>query len=274
MRSDRSPLVLIGAARSGTKYLRDVLATSNDIVATPYDVNYVWRHGNESCPHDEIDASDVPEATSQHIRRQLDRLVRTDAHDNARFLLEKTVSNTLRMDMVRKVLPEARFIYLERDGHDVVESSYRQWTAPNDRSYLLEKLRTFPVREWRYAIWFARNALKRDQEAPIWGPRYEGIESDLSEAGVAVTCALQWKKCVEAARRQISPTDTFVVRYEDLSDEAVLAGLLEWIGVGDPESVAAAHRAQFRLQQTWPGALPSEAVDRCAEIVASIPPLD
>src|SRR4051812_20775701 len=40
------PVIVIGAARSGTKLLRDSLATHADVARVPYDVNYVWRFGN------------------------------------------------------------------------------------------------------------------------------------------------------------------------------------------------------------------------------------
>ena len=40
-------VIIIGAARSGTKYLRDVLATAPNAARVPYDINYIWRYGSE-----------------------------------------------------------------------------------------------------------------------------------------------------------------------------------------------------------------------------------
>ena len=47
MTQQLEPIVLIGAARSGTKILRDALATALGVPQVPYDVGYVWRYGNE-----------------------------------------------------------------------------------------------------------------------------------------------------------------------------------------------------------------------------------
>ena len=169
--TDQRYVFLIGAARSGTKFLRDTLAASSDVAEVPYDINYVWRHGNENCPHDELTASDIDDKTAAHIRKSVTRLAAKNSSGPAKVILEKTVSNTLRMNLIRRVFPEAEFIYLERSGFDAVESSYRQWTTPADRSYLIEKLRYFPVREWRYGFWFAKNMLARSEQLPVWGPR-------------------------------------------------------------------------------------------------------
>jgi hypothetical protein len=47
---------VIGAARSGTKFLRDVIGASPYAAVVPYDVNYVWRGGNEGFPDDALPA--------------------------------------------------------------------------------------------------------------------------------------------------------------------------------------------------------------------------
>ena len=41
------PVVIIGAARSGTNMLRDVLVKLPGVGTWPCDeINYIWRHGN------------------------------------------------------------------------------------------------------------------------------------------------------------------------------------------------------------------------------------
>ena len=42
-----SPIIIIGAARSGTKIMRSVISADENVRAVSYDVNYVWRFGNE-----------------------------------------------------------------------------------------------------------------------------------------------------------------------------------------------------------------------------------
>lgn len=252
---------LIGAARSGTKFLRDTLSTSADVCSVPYDINYVWRHGNETCPHDELTPDDISQKQANHIRRSVTRLALKNQERTPKIILEKTVSNTLRTELIRKVFPEAEFIYLERNGLDVVESAYRQWTAEPNRSYLLEKLRYFPIREWRYALWFGKNLLNRNVATPVWGPRYDGIENDLYSVGVAQTCALQWKRSVESARRTIDQSNTTVVRYEELDDEDKgVSRAIRALELSDGDAIQAPIQAKFQRVQSWPGQLPSSSL--------------
>ncbi len=265
-------IFLVGAARSGTKFLRDALATSDGVAAIPYDVNYVWRHGNESCPHDELTADDISDKTASHIRKSLNRLATKHHAGPAEVILEKTVSNTLRMDMIRRVFPEAEFLYLERSGLDVVESAYRQWTMPADRSYLFEKLRYFPIREWRYAFWFAKNMLGSSESIPVWGPRYAGIDVDLSQHGVAETCALQWKFSVERARIGVDSADTVSVQYEQLDHrESGLANVLSTLKIPCPEQVLGKFEERFQKTTSWPGKLPATDLEAVEKIVSSVP---
>lgn len=268
--ASRRFVFLIGAARSGTKFLRDTIAVSQDVAAVPYDINYVWRHGNEGCPHDEITPEDINEKTAQHIRRTVERLALKGRDDAPRIILEKTVSNTLRMETVRRIFPEAEFIVLERNGLDVVESSYRQWTAPPERGYLLEKLRYFPVREWRYGLWFARNLVRPSSGPPIWGPRYSGIEYDLDRLGTAQTCATQWAACVRSSRASIRSNDTHTVEYASLANSGSLTGLLSDLGISDIERVTQRLNKKFKLTTTWPGQIPDADRALCEEIVRSV----
>lgn len=268
--ADYRYVFLIGAARSGTKFLRDTIALSADVAAVPYDVNYVWRHGNENCPHDELQPDDVDQRTADYIRKSITRLALKNRDSKPKVILEKTVSNTLRVETIRRVFPEAEFIRLERPGLDVVESSYRQWTQPTDRSYLLEKLRYFPVREWRYALWFAKNALTERQTAPIWGPRYSGIETDLERLGVAQTCAVQWKRSVELSREQGKKSDTIDVRYSTLGLDLTRA--LQQLEVSDADKVSSSFSESFSTVRSWPGEVPSVDQQACLEIVQTVVP--
>lgn len=267
--SDQRYVFLIGAARSGTKFLRDTLAASNDVAEIPYDINYVWRHGNENCPHDELRPEDIDAKTAAHIRRSIDRLAMKGRDTRPPIILEKTVSNTLRMDLIRAVFPEAEFIVLERDGRDVVESSYRQWTKPADRSYLIEKLRYFPVREWRYALWFARNLVNRSEQTPIWGPRYDGITTDLGNLGTAQTCAKQWSASVKSSRLMSRDHDTIKVHYGELDTDRGIGSLVSHLVLSDPDAVLAKFEQSFSKISSWPGAIPVPDREACAATVES-----
>jgi len=191
------PLIIIGAARSGTKLLRDLIALHTEIDKVPYDVNYIWRFGNESQNNDELGSENITPKIQKYIQRQL-----LNYHRGHSVLIEKTVSNCLRVPFVDAVYPKARYIHLIRDGYDVIESSYRQWTASPDWRYILQKARTFPIASApSYAIKYSiaiASKMVRNQEKPrsTWGPIYKGMLDDLEELSLLEVCAIQWQKCV------------------------------------------------------------------------------
>ena len=213
------PLILIGAARSGTKLVRDLVAEHLAVDKVPYDINYIWRLGHEHIPHDELSPEMLNPRIQQRIRRSFERY-----SSGAPFLIEKTVSNCLRVHYVCAVLPKAKFIHLLRDGRDVVASAYRQWIAPTDWRYILQKARTFPLTEaFGYALSYAgdvfRSLLVQDKKRfGTWGPRYAGIDEDVAVKELIEVCALQWARCVERALRDLNslPSEqVLTIRYED-----------------------------------------------------------
>ena len=59
--------------------------------AVPYDVNYIWRTGNERHPDDRLDPALCSDAIAKRIRRQLARQAGAHRDPECRFLVEKTV---------------------------------------------------------------------------------------------------------------------------------------------------------------------------------------
>lgn len=235
------PVVLIGAGRSGTKFLRSVIAASAAAKAVPYDVNYVWRHGNESYPHDALPSEALKPKTASYIKRTLERLAGIHRGDGTRFLVEKTVSNSLRVQFVDKALRDARFIYIVRDGRDVVESAWRVWNEPPDLKYLVSKAMSLPMGNFGYALWYLKNMaagmLTGRRGVKVWGPRYPGIEDDLKNASLLEVCAVQWRECVRHAREALSRVDEtrcFELSYEALvSDEEIVRKLCRFLEIPD-----------------------------------------
>ena len=219
-----TPVVLLGAARSGTKLLRDCLALDPRIAKVPHDINYVWRLGNEELTHDELAPSDLTPQATVRIRGHLARFA-ADRH----LVVEKTVSNCLRVPFVAAVLPEARYVHLVRDGRDVAESVERQWLAKPDWLGMLRKARTFPMLQSpgyavRYAEATMRRATGRADRKAVWGPRYAGMDADLATEDLLTVCARQWARCVERTMEglaMIAPERVHTVRYETFVTDPV-----------------------------------------------------
>ncbi|MFZ2507561.1 MAG: sulfotransferase, partial [Steroidobacteraceae bacterium] len=182
MSDRRRMLILICAARSGSKYLRDLLGVSAECAVVPYDINYVWRHGNDSAADDALPPEAAGERQTSYIRQVIPRMAGVRNKRDTRLVVEKTVSNSLRVPFVAQIFPDARYVHLVRDGRAVAESARRIWHEPQSNDYLLDKLRYFPLRNYRYAFWYLRNRLRMatgSSGPTVWGPRYPGIEQDL-----------------------------------------------------------------------------------------------
>jgi hypothetical protein len=226
-----SPIFLIGAARSGTKFLRDCLRADPRVAAVPYDINYIWRYGQNGSGDDRLDPTSIDAGSMRRLRQMIARQARWK---EGAVLLEKTVSNSLRVPFVEAVFPGARYVHLVRDGRDVALSAMNEWAAPPDYRRLAEKLWRLPLESLPYLVWFSRKSLLARSKAAgsvgrVWGPRYPGITDDMARRTLAEVCAIQWQKSVEFARADLGalPADrVFEVRYEALvSDPQVIADL-------------------------------------------------
>ncbi len=254
MSDSRRMLIIISAARSGSKFLRDLLGASRQCAVVPYDINYVWRHGNESASDDALLPESVDERQIAYIRKVIPRLAGVRRASDQRLVIEKTVSNALRVPFVARIFPDAKFVHLIRDGRAVAESTRRVWNELPASAYMLDKLRYFPMRNYHYALWYLRNHLRlgggRSSRA-VWGPRYPGIASDLESMNLLAVCARQWSQCLQFAEIELASLpheQVYTVRYEDLVDGAdPLAELCEFAGIDEVEPIHAAWAARIEV---------------------------
>ncbi len=246
---DHQPVVIIGAPRSGTNMLRDVLCTLDGVATWPCDeINYIWRHGNLRYPSDEFPAELTRPAVQGYIRRQFDWVARRyDAHT----VVEKTCANSLRVPFVDAVVPEAKYLFIRRDGLDAVGSAMARWKAPLDIPYLARKARFVPATDlpWYAARYFGsrlHRLASREGRVGLWGPQLDGMDALLARHPLDEVCALQWQRCVEASAEAFAGmlADRWLeVSYEDFvrHPETELERVLDFAGiVADQESRRAA----------------------------------
>ena len=219
--SSTKNIIIIGAPRSGTNMLRDVLTSINGIETWPCDeINYVWRHGNVFYPSDEIPVENASPAVKRYIQKSF-KLAKNKY--KAKVLIEKTCANSLRVPFVDSVIPDARYIFIVRDGVDVVGSAKERWKAKLDIPYILRKVRfvpffDLPVYALRYLWSRIFRFFSQDKRLAFWGPRFEGVDQLLKDKSLDEVCAIQWQRCVDLSERAFSnmPKDKFIkVRYED-----------------------------------------------------------
>jgi hypothetical protein len=246
---DFQPVIIIGAARSGTNMVRNALTRLPGFATWPCDeINYVWRRGHARFKTDELRAEHATTLVCNYIRSAFSRLAR---RTQAQWIVEKTCANSLRVDFVREVIPEGKFIFLVRDGRDVVASALKRWRARLDVGYTVRKARFVPAGDVPFYAWrFIRNRANRvissDKRVASWGPRFEGIDELLANRALAEVCAVQWIRCVERAAASLEslPTDRYcTVRYEDFVQHPKIEfrRICEFLGVcASADHVAAA----------------------------------
>jgi len=237
----RQDVIIVGAPRSGTNLLRDVLTRSAGVVTWPCDeINAIWRHGNRDHPNDEIPANRANTKTRQFVRDRFDRLrTRYGGHT----VVEKTCANSLRLDFVAALLPDARFVLIIRDGVDATASALQRWNGSVDWGYTARKARFVPMGDLAHsAIRFTRNRLAdrrgghHDRQVRSWGPRFDGIDAMLREHTPIEVCATQWRRCVElgdASLARLPVEQVHRLSYEKFVQQPSdhLAELLDFLGL-------------------------------------------
>ena len=221
-----SPIIIVGAGRSGTKMLRAVLTSHPDVVCFPTEINYIWRYGNAKLDTDELTPKHARPEVVRYIRCQFNKLSKKF---HSGIIVEKTCANSLRVDFVHTILPKARIVHLVRDGRAVAESARRCWKGQPSVNYLLKKAcwvppRDIPYYAFRYIRYQLGRFSRHDTKQKSWGPRFAGLDELVKEKTLIEVCGIQWKVCVQAAESAMKdlPSDqTITLRYEDIIDSSL-----------------------------------------------------
>lgn len=242
------PVIIIGAARSGTNMLRDLLTQVPSVGSWPFDeTNYIWQSPLADLHHDELGAEHADTCTIQRVRRTFQKLAR---REQCQYVMEKSCVNSLRVDYINAILPNAKFIFLVRDGRDVVLSSLKEWAAPRDPPQWLKRISYLPLYDMPY--WGSHFATRRMQRMSTrknprpdhprtWGPRFQGIERAIAEYPQEEVCALQWQHSVEQASHRLKSLPhhrVLTIQYEKLVNHPAqyFEGVLDFLGINFPAS--------------------------------------
>ncbi|RSL31857.1 sulfotransferase [Salibacterium salarium] len=222
------PVVIIGAGRSGTNMLRDTLTQIAGVETWPCDeINYIWRHHNVTHKTDEFTSDMATSKAKKYIRQKFDEMAE---ETNAKYLVEKTCANSLRVEFVQNVVPEAKYLHIVRDGRDVVESAKKRWEAPLDTEYIGEKMRFVPKSDlpyygFKYFLNRLYKITSRENRLASWGPQFTGMTEQLKKVSLEEVCAYQWKASVEKAtnafKNFIPSSQYHTIYYEDFVEHPV-----------------------------------------------------
>ncbi|WP_031211141.1 sulfotransferase family protein [Marinobacter sp. EN3] len=236
-------VIIVGAPRSGTNMLRDVLTAFDGVATWPCDeINYIWRHGNVRFPSDEIPEDLATPAVKNYIQQRFQEIQQKYSAD---IVVEKTCANSLRVPFVDAVVPDAKYVFIYRDGIDATGSAKERWTAELDIPYILEKVRFVPKMDLPYyalRYFWARvyRFISREKRLAFWGPALDGMQDILQKHSLNEVCALQWQRCVDKSEEAFArmPEGKVVrVRYEDFVRNPVteLSRILAFLGKDVPQ---------------------------------------
>jgi hypothetical protein len=215
------PVFIIGAPRSGTNMLRDVLVQLPGVKTWPCDeINFIWRHKNVFYASDEFPKTLATQSVKTFVRNYF---LKAHKKYKAKVLVEKTCANSLRIGFVNEIIPNAKYIFIVRDGIDAANSAQIRWKAKLNYKYVFDKAKFIPL--FDLPIYFAsyfwariHKLYSKDKRLAFWGPKIEGMNKLLETKTLDEVCAIQWQRCVELASQELSKLQTdFVlhVKYED-----------------------------------------------------------
>ncbi|HYV57049.1 MAG TPA: sulfotransferase [Candidatus Nitrosopolaris sp.] len=267
----RDPVIVLGAPRSGTSMLFETLARSSQLWSLTDESHEVLEgpyhprlRGWES---NVLAATDLDPTTADRLRLEFEvhaqpgtlRRAKQDRRDSGRRrrlnyalvrfmaavrrrragpvrLLEKTPKNCLRIPFLRALFPDARFVFLRRDGRATISSLIEGWQAGGRyESYRLPEPLHIAGHEgqgWCFLL------------PPGW--------RQLARASLEEVCAAQWLVSTEAV---LATLDTlraerrvYELAYEQLvaRPRESLAPLLEFLGIPFEPAILAG-REQLRL---------------------------
>ena len=246
------PIIIIGAPRSGTSLLLEVLG-SHPRLAVLSEPRITWRFGNDR-KSDLLRPEDARPAVRDHIRRRFAAMVR---EQGAERILEKTPSNALRPGFVDQVFPDCLFLNVTRHGVDASLSIRDAWQrragvrGVRRRRWMI-RLREIDLRQLpRYGLELLRRALPGLVGRGDWGPRLPGMQALMRELDPLELACLQWRMCTEIAcqyGRRLPRGRYLELRLEDLTPER-LREILAFCGLDDAPEVWESFRRHFDASQ-------------------------
>jgi hypothetical protein len=250
-------VILLGAPRSGTTVLFEALGRSSHLWSLAKESHEVlegpFHPAKRGWTGNQLDADDLDDETAAALREEFHRKTHpgqlrryrearrrgdTGAWERLHYnigrfsvlkrrragevtVLEKTPKNCLRLPFLDRLMPDARYVHLQRDGRATVSSLMDGWRKPEmyETYAVPERLRIpgYDGTKWCFIL------------PPEW--------RDLLDKPLEEVCARQWVACVNALEQHLpgprGEGRVHDVKYEDLVEDpqAAIRGILEFLGL-------------------------------------------
>ena len=215
-----NPIIILGAPRSGTNMLRDLICQYPKFTTWNCDeINPIWKYKNYN-KSDELKSDDLNDDIVGFIKNQFYRI----SNGNQLNVIEKTCANSLRPGFVNSIFPNAKFLFIYRNGYDCVVSAKKKKQKRFDLKYQIKKLKYSPLISYPFL-------LKEKLFTNVWGPRYNGIDNDIINKHELEVVSKQWMKCNSISYEflsTISKSNYLKINYDTFVSNPKL-GLIEII---------------------------------------------
>lgn len=203
-----NPIFIIGAPRSGTNLLRDIITSNKDFVTWDCDeINLIWLYKNFNKSSDRLVADDVDPNKKKFIEKFFWKLQRKNPEKN---IVEKTCANSMRINYIKEIFPDAKFILIHRNNLDCISSTLIKRKNKFDFYYSWKKARYV-----RLDILIHYVLLKIfGSEKSSWGVRTKEGASDSLQNSIDI-----WKNCISYSisdLKKLNNKDWYTVEYEEL----------------------------------------------------------
>jgi len=266
--------MIIGSPRSGTSILGRVL-DRHPLISTWVEPYYIWDYHFRESPHDQMGAEVATDNVRRRIRRAFIHYWKTYG---VNLVVDKSPRNCLKIPFVRAVFPEARYIFLLRDGRDTILSIKKQWErkkgifgntrTDNQWKNRLRVLRRWSRRRplWRHLFqsllfeigppryWLQRRFLHQIRWGGRfgWGPRFKGWQELMDQVTPLEFGAYQWLHCAQGMLQNLPSLKAdryFTLKYEEFTrnPRASLEDLFSFLNKPFPE------RFMEMIPEIWTG---------------------
>jgi hypothetical protein len=207
------PVFVVGCSRSGTTITYETLAAAPQFLKFGWEIPQFWNglYGplNNGWHSEAAGAEQArPEHRDAAFRYFYQRL-------GTGWVLDKTCINTLRIPYLYKLFPQAKFVFIQRDGRDNISSMMDGWRMGrvDGRFELSQFFGPFPepvsinngeFKEWAFFL------------APGW--------QQYNHSSLEEVCAFQWMSANRMAleAKALVPAEQWIhLRYEDIFERPV-----------------------------------------------------
>ena len=253
-----TPIIILGAARSGTHLIATSIQKNIDCIYLN-EINDLWKKQFLFLNSDEILPKDITDTKVLKTRREFNNLIKD--RRKSKYLLEKTASNCLRIELVHKVFPNAKFIHIKRDGKAVAVSVRKKYLGDIDKISSITKTSKSSFKERFVSVinefkhktqnsisllmlisnsvrYFKMSLVKLGlKKQNFWGPRFIGYQKIMQKVSLLELAIIQWSYCENKITNFLNnqnKSSYIILDYEELiaNPDAELSKVLNFITDG------------------------------------------